>query len=412
MNMFRLYIALLFCIPMCFPSFAQEKTKKALFVIVDGIAADVLERVYTPYVDMIAQEGAYSRAYLGGEKGSYSETPTISAVGYNSLLTGTWANKHNVWDNNIEAPNYHYWSIFRFFKRQYPDKTTAVFSTWLDNRTKLLGEGLPQTGTLKIDYSFDGLELDTIAYPHHDPLYIQKIDERVTAQAVKTLREEGPDLNWVYLQYTDNTGHEYGDGPENDHAVQVIDRQVGEIYAAVKYREQYYNEDWLVFITTDHGRQAIDGKHHGGQSEREKTIWIATNLKKPNRYFYSSRPAIVDLLPSIADHLAIDIPREQRMELDGISFLTDISITHPEARLQGKAIRISWDAYQTNEKVKIWLAESNDFSISGTADSYQLIGEVDIQEKKFLYPMKKKGAFYKIVIEGRNNMVNRWVVSD
>src|SRR5690606_36396379 len=128
----------------------------ALFVIVDGTAADVLERVYTPYVDMIAQEGAYSRAYLGGEKGSYSETPTISAVGYNSLLTSTWANKHNVWDNNIEAPNYHYWSIFRFFKRQYPDKTTAVFSTWLDNRTKLLGEGLPQTGTLKIDYSFDG----------------------------------------------------------------------------------------------------------------------------------------------------------------------------------------------------------------------------------------------------------------
>src|SRR5688572_28549347 len=99
---------------------AQKKTKKSLYIIVDGIAADVLEGINTPYIDMISKEGAYTRAYLGGEKGGYSETPTISAVGYNSLLTGTWANKHNVWDNEIEDPNYHYWSIFRFFNEQYP----------------------------------------------------------------------------------------------------------------------------------------------------------------------------------------------------------------------------------------------------------------------------------------------------
>src|SRR5690606_30888573 len=160
--------------------FAQEKVKKTLFIIVDGIAADMLESVNTPYIDMISEEGAYTRAYLGGEKGGYSETPTISAVGYNSLLTGTWANKHNVWDNDIEAPNYYYGSIFRFLEEQYPEKKTAVFSTWLDNRTKLIGEGLPQNGNLKLDYSFDGLELDTLNFPHHDEFYIQKIDEKVT----------------------------------------------------------------------------------------------------------------------------------------------------------------------------------------------------------------------------------------
>src|SRR5690606_1903918 len=146
MNKLRLCMALLFTILISSTGFAQEKTKKALFIIVDGIAADVLERVETPYMDMISEEGAYTRAYLGGEKGGYSETPTISAVGYNSLLTGTWANKHNVWDNDIEAPNYHYWTIFRFFKPQYPEKKTAVFSTWLDNRTKLIGEDLDATG--------------------------------------------------------------------------------------------------------------------------------------------------------------------------------------------------------------------------------------------------------------------------
>ncbi len=93
----------------------NAQTKKALFVIVDGIPADVVEKVNTPTLDKIAKIGGYRRAYVGGEKGGYSEMPTVSAVGYNSLLTGTWFNKHNVIDNKIENPNYNYWTIFRFF---------------------------------------------------------------------------------------------------------------------------------------------------------------------------------------------------------------------------------------------------------------------------------------------------------
>ena len=389
--------------------FDQEKVKKTLFIIVDGIAADMLESVNTPYIDMISKEGAYTRAYLGGEKGGYSETPTISAVGYNSLLTGTWANKHNVWDNDIEAPNYHYWTIFRYLKEQYPEKKTAVFSTWLDNRTKLLGEGLPETGNWKLDFSFDGLELDTLNFPHGNEFYIQKIDEQVANKAALTLKEEGPDLTWVYLQYTDNTGHQYGDSPENNKAIQIIDRQVGQIYNAVKYREQHFSEDWLVLVTTDHGRQALDGKGHGGQSEREKTIWISTNLKKPNNYFYSARPAIVDLLPTMADHMQIEIPRKQHMELDGVSLMGDLSLSHPEAVILGDELIISWEPQQSNETVKIWITETDQFH-AGEMDRYQLAGEVDITKKKFIIPLKKKKrGVYKIVLEGKHNIVNRWI---
>ena len=89
------------------------KSPAAIFIIVDGIPADVLENTSTPVLDSIAGKGGYTRAYVGGEIGGESQSPTSSAIGYNNLLTGTWANKHNVYDNQVNAPNYAYWDIFR-----------------------------------------------------------------------------------------------------------------------------------------------------------------------------------------------------------------------------------------------------------------------------------------------------------
>src|SRR5678816_442945 len=122
---------------------ASAQKKKAIFVIVDGIPADLIEKLPTPALDSIAAGKGYKRAYVGGERGGYSQTPTISAVGYNTVLTGTWVNKHNVWGNynqDIADPNYHYKTIFRVLEDNDPSKVTGVFSSWLDNRTKLVGE--------------------------------------------------------------------------------------------------------------------------------------------------------------------------------------------------------------------------------------------------------------------------------
>jgi len=101
--MFRIILVLL-----CSLQLATAQNKKVLFIIADGIPASELEKANKPGFDAIINKGAYLPCYVGGERGGVSQSPTISAVGYNSLLTGTWTNKHNVVDNAIKNPNYNY----------------------------------------------------------------------------------------------------------------------------------------------------------------------------------------------------------------------------------------------------------------------------------------------------------------
>jgi len=391
------------------PAFAQQQSKKAIFIIADGIPADVIEKLSLPHLQAIAKEGAYKRAYVGGIKGTYSETPTISAPGYNDLLTGTWGYKHNVWDNDIAAPDYNYYNIFRFFKDQYPRKKAAIFSSWQDNRTKLIGEGLPQAGNIHLDYHVDGLEHDTIHFPHDRAgLYMHRIDDSIVNAAVNYVKAEAPDLSWVYLEYTDDMGHRFGDGEKFYTAVKFMDDQMGRIWDAIQYREKKFGENWLIVITTDHGRDKT-GKNHGGQSERERTTWIVTNAQNLNEYFKSFQPAVTDILPTIAQHLDITIPKANRWELDGVPLTGNVSIAHPEVLLQNDSLTISWKSYSPKGKVKIWIAASNNFK-EGGEDKYELLGETRAGDEYFVVPFKNENAaLYKIVIEGEYNAVNKWI---
>jgi predicted AlkP superfamily pyrophosphatase or phosphodiesterase len=311
-------IRFLFIFLSCF-QIAQAQNKKVLFIIADGIPGTELEKANKPAFDAIINKGAYLPCYVGGEKGGVSESPTISAVGYNSLLTGTWTNKHGVVDNAIKNPNYNYPTIFKVFKEAYPNKKIGVFSTWLDNRTKLVGDGLAQTNYLQVDYHRDGYELDTLQFPHDKKAYyIHLIDEKVVAEASHVIKDSAPDMSWVYLEYTDDMGHKYGKSPELDTAISMLDKQIGSIMQAVNFREINFNEEWLVIITTDHGRDAQTGKDHGGQSDSERNTWLVIN-KKPAKEVVKT--AIVDIFPTIAIYLDIKLPAQVAQALEGVSLL-------------------------------------------------------------------------------------------
>lgn len=181
-------LLLLFCL-----CSAQAKTRKAVYIVLDGIPADYIERVRPTHIFDIARQGGYARAYTGGEVGGYSQTPTISAIGYMNILTGTWMNKHRVNGNSNLKPNYNYWSIFRLAKAQKKPCKTALFSSWTDNRTVLIGAGKPETGNLTVDYVYDGYELDEARFPPRpDQLHIFSIDSVVSHEAAQCIRRDAP----------------------------------------------------------------------------------------------------------------------------------------------------------------------------------------------------------------------------
>lgn len=392
--------------------FAQQgkKVTKTVFIIVDGIPSDVIEKLPHPTLSAIEKEGGYSRTYVGGIKGTYSETPTISAVGYNSVLTGTWVNKHNVWDNDIKAPNYHYPTIFRYYKQAYPKGKIALFSSWLDNRTKLVGDNLAETGNIPVDIHYDGLELDTVHFPHDKKGdYMSQIDESVAQKAAESIRSQAPDLSWVYLEYTDDMGHRYGDSPEFYTAIQQEDKRIGYIWDAIKYREKNFNENWLIIVTTDHGRDAKTGRGHGGQSDRERSSWIFTNAKQLNEEFKAPYCSIVDIAPSIARFMKIKIPKQNAFELDGTPFIGALSFDHFSVKDMHDTLSLDWHSIQKKGNLKIYLSKTNRAK-DGGVDDYTLVGNVPVNQERFIIDKQKYPVsnFYKIVAEGKDNIANKW----
>lgn len=387
----------------------MAKTRKALFIILDGIPADCIERLAPPTIMDIAHDGHYKRALCGGEIDMYSQTPTISAIGYTNILTGTWMNKHNVKGNSNIQINYSYWNIFRIAKNQGRPVKTAIYSSWTDNRFILLGEGRPEAGNLKVDYAYDGYDLDTVHYPHKPiELHVFDYDKRVTAEAAKSIREESPDLSWLYMWYTDDAFHKKGGGSYADTYIMKADSMLANVWKAVKYREKKYQEEWLVIVTTDHGRK-VDGFSHGGQTERERTIWISTNLKDVNDHFFEPTLSQVDINPTICQWMGFSIPQPVAFEQDGMSFYGRQDMTNLYATKYDNHVVLTWKPYSPSTYAAIYATPTNNYATGG-ADVWKKIGTVKVSEGSFVVDMTRlpKSKFYKFEVATPDSHLTRW----
>jgi membrane-anchored protein YejM (alkaline phosphatase superfamily) len=281
----------------------------------------------------------------------------------------------------------------------------------LDNRTKLVGDDLPQTQNIKVNYSFDGLENDSINFPHDTQRNFMKlIDYTVADKAAESILQNGPDLSWVYLEFTDDIGHGFGDSERFSASVQFEDKLVGKIWKAVQKRQKNQNEDWLLIITTDHGRSLKDGKGHGGQSDRERNGWIVMNNPNTNSYFKQEVPGIVDIAPSIASFLNIQVPRNISLEWDGISLFDPVNVFDLQAVKEKKKLALTWKSLAKGTG-KIYISQTNNFKV-GRSDSYLFLKNVSLEDGYAEIPLSKiSGDYAKLILETEEGSLNTWYIN-
>jgi hypothetical protein len=140
--------------------------------------------------------------------------------------------------------------------------------------------------------------------------------------------------------------------------------------------------------------------------------WIVTNAKGLNDHFRKQQSSIVDIMPSIARFMNIKIPSGVAKEVDGVPLTGMLSLVHPSVDYKNEKATIRWKAKEKTGKVKIWVATSNNYKTGGK-DEYHLLKEVPLVSQQAVVDLKKfPSSFYKIVIEGKNNSISRWVMTE
>jgi len=283
-------LALLFAAPV-----DAQHAKKVLIIGIDGVRADVMAEVATPNLDALAGAGAWSLAR--------TTLPTISGPAWSSMLIGVWPGKHNVFNNDFRGNRYaEYPDLLTRVEAMRPELETFAAADWLplvsdDAGGPLIGDAPDRKVVL------DGYELGWA-----------EGDRAVADAAIEALGTGSPDALFVYLGNPDETSHESGAiGAEYREAIEEADRQVGRVVAAMRARPTYPEEDWLVLVSTDHGRRPNGG--HGGRTEAEMTSFVIANGPSVLPGIIEGTPRVVDVAVTALAHLGI--PADPAWGLDG-----------------------------------------------------------------------------------------------
>lgn len=271
-------------------------TKKVLVIGIDGVRPDVLAQVPTPNLDALAAGGTFSDR-------AQTRPPTVSGPGWSSMLIGVWPEKHGVVDNEFEGKRYdQYPDFLTRIEQVRPELETYAAIDWLQLGADTLGGPLI-SDAIDVKHVFDGY---TLTWPGGD--------SAVVDAATRQLRDANPDAAFAYLGNPDETSHETGAiGDEYRAAIALADRHVGMLIDAIRARPSYSQEDWLVLVSTDHGRREDGG--HGGDSAEERTIFYIASGPSALRGAPDATPEIVDVAVTALAHLGIAI--DPAWELDG-----------------------------------------------------------------------------------------------
>lgn len=241
---------------------AEGKTeKKAIIIGYDGCRADILTEIQqeNSAITTLLEDGAtFNLAYCGGVEYPEKNTQaTSTAPGWCSVLTGKWADDHGITGNDITKEVEPKTLLTSLVEDGVIDSSSFI-TKWAghfsrDNATYLLEKDYCEKNDLAV--SFNKCKND-------------KASLDFTLEEIE--KENCADFLFVIYEQTDSAGHSFGfsyNNPRYKEALREIDSYGYETLKAIRERETYDSEDWLVIVTSDHGGINTD---HGGDSIQER----------------------------------------------------------------------------------------------------------------------------------------------
>ncbi|QJQ08857.1 hypothetical protein A3L25_005300 [Pseudomonas putida] len=327
--MLMLFLAML---PGCDPA-RHPSRPKALLIGLDGVQLE--QYLLLGDATNLKQRLYYGKAYAGGINGKASEQPTLSGPGWVTLLTGVWSNKHGVdSDTELLRVDPAFPSLFKRLRLAMPNAYLSSVVGWSPLNTAFLLEDAHGA-----DVRESGLS-----------------DARVIERTLQILANTPADFTFIQLDAADQVGHDSGFGDHYQQALRTLDSQIGHLLDKVDERRRLHpQEDWLVIISTDHGRDYW-GKGHGSASEQEKSIFIASNkplnqeltelsipaeMPGPNNLY--GLPAQTSVAPTVLRHMGLTLQPEWL--LDGTPLLGKTGAR--KARADEHKGRLRWNSNAT-----------------------------------------------------------------
>jgi predicted AlkP superfamily pyrophosphatase or phosphodiesterase len=272
----------------CSPEGQALREKRLLLIGLDGVRVDILVQAATPHIDSLIADGVFTDR-------ARTRPPTVSGPGWSSMLTGVWADKHGVTGNDFTANDYAAYPDF-LTRLERIDETYGTFAVLDWPPLATTASGGPLVGDV----------VDRKILIDGDSLGYEVADSQSVEAAVAVLAAEDIDAAFVYLGNIDVVGHELGSlSTEYRVAIEQADRWVGALVEAIMNRSTHNEEDWLILISTDHGRRDDGG--HGGESIGERTIFYLASGSAVDKEAVLAEVGIVDVAVTALYHLGVTI---------------------------------------------------------------------------------------------------------
>lgn len=242
--------------------------KKAIIIGYDGCRADILATKSddnSAVSAVLKDGGSINLLYCGGVNYPEKNTQdTSTAPGWCSILTGQWADVHGVTGNDIPK-SMDAKTLMTTLTEDGTIGSASFITKWAGHFSRKNATYLPE-----VEYCGD----------HGLPVSFNKCDndEASHKAVIEEISDEAcSDFIFVIYEPTDSTGHNDGfsfNNPAYKEAFAKMDAYGYEAIEAIKARETYETEDWLIIVTSDHGGIKTG---HGKASIQERMTFAVMN---------------------------------------------------------------------------------------------------------------------------------------